>query len=71
MRDLVKDPLNMIIIGVAGQGNVVTSHLVCNALVERGYVVTFGQLYMVNSRISRGLSQKASQRLYENRLQGV
>jgi len=50
MRDLARDPLSMIIIGVAGQGNVVTSHLVCNALVEQGYVVTFGQSYPAQQR---------------------
>ncbi len=50
MRDLVRDPLSMIIIGVAGQGNVVTSHLISNALVEQGYVVTFGQSYPAQQR---------------------
>ena len=50
MKDLVRDPLSMIIIGVAGQGNVVTSHLVSNALVEKGYVVTFGQSYPAQQR---------------------
>ncbi len=50
MKDLVKDPLSMIIIGVAGQGNVVTSHLVSNALVEEGYLVTFGQSYPAQQR---------------------
>jgi len=40
----------MIIIGVAGQGNVVTSHLISNALVEQGFVVTFGQSYPAQQR---------------------
>jgi len=50
VKDLVKDPLSMIIIGVAGQGNVVTSHLISNALVEQGYLVTFGQSYPAQQR---------------------
>ena len=50
MKELIKDPLNIISIGVAGQGNVMTSLLVCNALVREGYVVTFGQTYMPQQR---------------------
>lgn len=50
MKTLIKDPLNIIIIGVAGQGNVMTSLLVCNALVREGYVVTFGQTYLPQQR---------------------
>jgi indolepyruvate ferredoxin oxidoreductase beta subunit len=50
MKTLSRDPLNIIIIGVAGQGNVMTSLLVCNALVREGYVVTFGQTYLPQQR---------------------
>ena len=50
MNKLLKDPLNLIIIGVAGQGNVVISMLVCNALLRAGYLVTFGQTYGANQR---------------------
>ena len=50
MKPLIKDPYNMIIIGVAGQGNVMTSLLVCNALVNEGYDVTFGQTYSPQQR---------------------
>ena len=50
MKKLIKDPLNVIIIGVAGQGNVVTSLLICNALVREGYLVTFGQSYPAQQR---------------------
>ena len=50
MKTLMKDPLNLIVIGVAGQGNVVTSLLICNALVREGYVVTFGQSYPAQQR---------------------
>ena len=45
MKTLVKDPLNIVIVGVAGQGNVVTSTLICNALIKEGHFVTFGQSY--------------------------
>ncbi|MBL7178402.1 MAG: 2-oxoacid:acceptor oxidoreductase family protein [Desulfobacteraceae bacterium] len=50
MKELMKDPLSMIVIGVAGQGNVVTSFLICNALVNEGYRVTFGQSYPAQQR---------------------
>lgn len=50
MKDLMKDPLSLIVIGVAGQGNVVTSYLICNALVSEGYQVTFGQSYPAQHR---------------------
>ena len=50
MKELMKDPLSMIVIGVAGQGNVVTSSLICNALVREGYLVTFGQSYPAQQR---------------------
>ena len=46
MKALIKDPLNLIVIGVGGQGNVVTSMLLCEALVNDGYTVTFGQTRM-------------------------
>jgi indolepyruvate ferredoxin oxidoreductase beta subunit len=45
MKTLMKDPLNLIIVGVGGQGNVVISQLIGNALVREGYLVTFGQTY--------------------------
>ena len=50
MKELEKDPLSLIVIGVAGQGNVVTSFLICNALVNQGYLVTFGQTYPAQQR---------------------
>jgi len=50
MKLLMKDPLSLIIIGVAGQGNVVISSLICNALVREGYLVTFGQSYPPQQR---------------------
>jgi len=50
VKKLKKDPMNLIIIGVAGQGNVLISQLVCNALANEGYLVTFGQTYSSNQR---------------------
>ena len=50
MKALMKDPLNLLCVGVAGQGNVVISLLISNALVREGYLVTFGQVYTGNQR---------------------
>jgi indolepyruvate ferredoxin oxidoreductase, beta subunit len=50
MKKLIKDPFSLIVIGVAGQGNVVTSFLICDALVNEGYRVTFGQTYPAQQR---------------------
>jgi len=50
MKQLRKDPLNLIVIGVAGQGNVLISQLIGNALVREGYLITFGQSYGSNQR---------------------
>jgi len=50
VKTLIKDPLSIIVIGVAGQGNVVTSSLICNALLNEGFKVTFGQSYPAQQR---------------------
>jgi indolepyruvate ferredoxin oxidoreductase beta subunit len=50
MKGLKNDPLSLIVIGVAGQGNVVTSFLICEALVNEGFRVTFGQTYPAQQR---------------------
>ncbi len=50
MKTLMKDPLNLICVGVAGQGNVVISTLISNTLVNEGYLVTFAQVYGGNQR---------------------
>lgn len=42
---LKKDPLNLIIAGVGGQGNVLASALIGNALVAKDYFVTIGETY--------------------------
>ncbi len=50
MMSLVKDPLNLIITGVGGQGNVLASQLIGNALVAKGYFVTIGETYGASQR---------------------
>ncbi len=42
---LLQDPLNLIISGVGGQGNVVISRLLGRAAVKRGYFVTVGETF--------------------------
>ena len=50
MKKLTKDPFNLIIAGVGGQGNVVLSQLIGNALVNEGYLVTIGETYGASQR---------------------
>ena len=40
-----EDPLNLIVCGVGGQGNVVASRMIGRALVRSGYHVTIGETY--------------------------
>lgn len=49
-KELVKDPLNLIITGVGGQGNVMISLIIGNALVKEGYLVTIGETYGASQR---------------------
>jgi len=49
-KTLTKDPFNLIITGVGGQGNVVISLAIGDALVREGYVVTVGETYGVSQR---------------------
>jgi indolepyruvate ferredoxin oxidoreductase beta subunit len=48
MKD--KDPLNVIVTGVGGQGNVLISQLIGKALVKGGYHVTIGETYGASQR---------------------
>lgn len=50
MKTLAKDPLNVIIGGVGGQGNVLMAYLVGKALVNNGYIVGVGDTYGVSQR---------------------
>ena len=45
MTAMVQDPLNVIICGVGGQGNVLISSLIGSALNRKGYRVTVGDTY--------------------------
>ncbi|NLB52210.1 MAG: indolepyruvate oxidoreductase subunit beta [Syntrophomonadaceae bacterium] len=49
-RELVKDPLNIIICGVGGQGNILATELLASALVEKGYYATVGETYGASQR---------------------
>jgi indolepyruvate ferredoxin oxidoreductase beta subunit len=44
------DPLNVIVTGVGGQGNVLISQLLGRALVRAGYHVTIGETYGASQR---------------------
>jgi len=50
MPALIKDPLNIIICGVGGQGNILASELLAAALVEKGFNTTVGETYGVSQR---------------------
>jgi indolepyruvate ferredoxin oxidoreductase, beta subunit len=47
---LKKDPYNIVITGVGGQGNVMASRVLSNMLVRRGYRVTIGETFGMSQR---------------------
>jgi indolepyruvate ferredoxin oxidoreductase beta subunit len=47
---LSKDPFNVIIGGVGGQGNVLASQILGEILVSQGYVITIGETYGASQR---------------------
>lgn len=49
-KQLVKDPLNIIICGVGGQGNILAAELMASALVEKGYFTSVGETYGASQR---------------------
>lgn len=49
-KELVKDPLNIIICGVGGQGNILATELLASALVENGFFATVGETYGASQR---------------------
>jgi len=49
-KQLMKDPLNLIITGVGGQGNVMISLIIGNTFVRNGYFVTVGETYGASQR---------------------
>ncbi len=50
MHRLEKNPYNIIICGVGGQGNILVSELLASALVEKGFFVTVGETYGASQR---------------------
>ena len=50
MKDLRKDPINLVVAGVGGQGNVMVSLVIGNALVHEGYFITIGETYGSSQR---------------------
>ena len=49
-KEFEKDPWNMIIAGVGGQGNVLASQILGQMLVTREYFVTIGETYGLSQR---------------------
>jgi len=47
---LMKEPTNIIITGVGGQGNVMASRVLAGMLVSAGYVVTIGETFGMSQR---------------------
>ncbi len=50
MKRLFKDPVNLVVAGVGGQGNVMVSLVIGNTLVHDGYFVTIGETYGSSQR---------------------
>jgi indolepyruvate ferredoxin oxidoreductase beta subunit len=49
-QPLNKDPYNIVITGVGGQGNVMASRVLANMLVRRGFRVTIGETFGMSQR---------------------
>jgi len=47
---LAKDPTNIIITGVGGQGNVMASRVLAGMIVSAGYIVTIGETFGMSQR---------------------
>jgi indolepyruvate ferredoxin oxidoreductase beta subunit len=47
---LTKEPFNMVIAGVGGQGNVLLSAFVGNALINKGYMISVADTFGVSQR---------------------
>jgi len=47
---LFADPLNIVVCGVGGQGNILVARLAGRALARRGYLVTIGETYGASQR---------------------
>jgi indolepyruvate ferredoxin oxidoreductase beta subunit len=49
-KQVYKDPMNVIITGVGGQGNVLASRVLAGMLVTAGYFVTIGETFGMSQR---------------------
>ena len=47
---LFVDPLNIVVCGVGGQGNILVARLAGKSLAKRGYIVTIGETYGASQR---------------------
>jgi len=61
------DPLNLVICGVGGQGNILISGLIGNALMKKGYYTTIGETF---GAAQRGGSVFSSVRISRKRTYG-
>lgn len=50
MSKLLQDPLNIVIAGIGGQGNILASEMLGSALVEKGFRVAVGETYGASQR---------------------
>ena len=50
MTAIGKDPYNVIITGVGGQGNVIASRMLGNILARKGYTITIGETFGISQR---------------------
>jgi indolepyruvate ferredoxin oxidoreductase beta subunit len=49
-KELTKEPFNMVIAGVGGQGNVLLSAFIGSALLNRGYMISVADTFGVSQR---------------------
>ena len=57
MKALTHDPLDIVVTGVGGQGNVLASQVLGRALLTAGYEVTVGETYGLSQRGGSVMSQ--------------
>jgi indolepyruvate ferredoxin oxidoreductase, beta subunit len=48
--ELVKDPYNVVLTGVGGQGNVIASRMLGNIFARKGYYITIGETFGASQR---------------------
>lgn len=68
MTKLLHDPLNIVICGIGGQGNILASELLGSVLVDKGYMVAIGETYGASQR---GGSVMSHVRVSEEKEMGV